>query len=168
MNDQPAPGEPPRVSPRQEFLASWKAAQTGSAAGDDGVSVYPYPGLRSFKPNEADLFYGRDNQIKELRELLGNNNIIVVLGGSGSGKSSLVRAGLVPQLNSTAPIEGRAGAWYVVEFRPKLDPAVELFDAVFNQIIAPILKPLSFAAGAGGTPPCTPMPRRNGSAGSAR
>ena len=40
--------------------------------------------------------------------LLSNRNVIVVLGGSGSGKSSLVRAGLVPQLNSTSPIPGRS------------------------------------------------------------
>ena len=95
--------------------------------------------LRSFRPIEADLFYGRDLQIRDLRDLLGKHNIIVVLGGSGSGKSSLVRAGLVPKLNSTTPIPERVGAWYVVEFRPKLDPVSELFDAILAQLIMPIL-----------------------------
>ncbi len=139
MNDLSGPELHRRLSARQEFLASWKSTGEGASGPPNDLGVYPYPGLRSFRPNEADLFYGRDSQIKELRDLLADHNIIVVLGGSGSGKSSLVRAGLVPKLNSTSPISERPGAWYVVEFRPKLDPVNELFDAIFNQIILPAL-----------------------------
>ncbi len=139
MNDQSGLELGRRISARREFIANWKSAREGSAGPPNDFGIYPYPGLRSFRPNEADLFYGRDSQIKELRDLLAGHNIIVVLGGSGSGKSSLVRAGLVPKLNSTSPIPERPGAWYVVEFRPKLDPVNELFDAIFNQIILPAL-----------------------------
>ncbi len=139
MNDQPRLGLRHGMSARQEFLASWKSARDGSAGLPNDLGIYPYPGLRSFRPNEADLFFGRDSQINELRDLLADHNIIVVLGGSGSGKSSLVRAGLVPKLNSTTPISERPGAWYVVEFRPKLDPVNEMFDAIFNQVILPAL-----------------------------
>ncbi|HSK31807.1 MAG TPA: hypothetical protein VLA17_17750, partial [Candidatus Limnocylindria bacterium] len=71
---------------------SWKSTREGAADTANDLGVYPYPGLRSFQPNEADLFFGRDSQIEELRNLLADHNIIVVLGGSGSGKSSLVRA----------------------------------------------------------------------------
>ncbi len=74
----------------------------------------------------------------------------MVLGGSGSGKSSLVRAGLLPKLNSTAPIPKRSGAWYVVEFRPRTDPAEELLDAIYQQIFQPLLV----------SPP--PQPQREG------
>ncbi|MET4607643.1 hypothetical protein ABIB90_007147 [Bradyrhizobium sp. JR4.1] len=149
MNEQQAiTVNRPLLSPREQYLASWVAAQSAHVSVESELNVYPYPGLRSFKPSEADLFYGRDSQINELRELLRKNNIIVVLGGSGSGKSSLVRAGLIPRLNSTAPIPDRAGAWYVVEFRPKLDPATELFDAIFTQIIAPVLAPPQIVDGA--------------------
>ncbi|MBB5048049.1 hypothetical protein HNR60_002810 [Rhodopseudomonas rhenobacensis] len=138
------------VDTRAAFFAEWDAARAKSASPNDHTihgssssyrGVSPYPGLRSFQPDEADLFYGRGTQIKELRDRLTDHNVIVVLGGSGSGKSSLVRAGLIPQLNSTAPIAGRAGAWYVVEFRPKTDPVTELFEALFNQIVAPVLTP---------------------------
>ena len=139
MNDQSPSGLPRGASARQEFIAAWKSARDGESGRPNDLGICPYPGLRSFRPNEADLFFGRDAQIKKLRDLLADHNIIVVLGGSGSGKSSLVRAGLVPQLNSTAPVQGRPGAWYVVEFRPKLDPVNELFDAIFNQIILPAL-----------------------------
>ncbi|CAA2105395.1 hypothetical protein MBUL_03171 [Methylobacterium bullatum] len=99
----------------------------------------PYPGLRSFRQDEATLFFGRDKQVRQLREILAERNLLAVLGGSGSGKSSLVRAGLLPKLNSTNPIPGRSGAWYVVECRPRTDPSKELFDAIFQQIFLPVL-----------------------------
>ena len=126
------------LTAKQEFLANWKSARERGALGPE-LAVNPYPGLRSFRPTEADLFFGRDTQIKELRNLLAKHNIVVVLGGSGSGKSSLVRAGLVPQLNSTSSIPDRFGAWYVAEFRPKLDPVNALFEAMFERIIKPRL-----------------------------
>jgi hypothetical protein len=78
-------------------------------------------------------------QARQLRDILAERNLAVVLGGSGSGKSSLVRAGLLPRLNSTAPIPRRAGAWYVVEFRPLTNPSHELLNAIFDQIFKPLL-----------------------------
>ena len=102
------------MTAKREFIASWQSARDADGLRPAALEVCPYPGLRSFRPIEADLFYGRDSQIRDLRDLLGKHNIIVVLGGSGSGKSSLVRAGLVPKLNSTTPIPERVGAWYVV------------------------------------------------------
>jgi len=99
----------------------------------------PYPGLRSFRQDEAALFFGREIQARQLRDILAERNLVVVLGGSGSGKSSLVRAGLLPKLNSTAPIPKRSGAWYVVEFRPRTHPAAELFEAIYQQIFQRLL-----------------------------
>ena len=106
----------------------------------------PYPGLRSFTQIEAPLFFGRELQVRQLRDILTDRNLVVVLGGSGSGKSSLVRAGLLPKLNSTAPIPKRSGAWYVVEFRPRTDPASELFEAIYSQIFRPLLAIEAIAA----------------------
>ena len=138
MNDRPGPQHQRGLTAKQEFLSAWSSTRESDGALVGELDACPYPGLRSFRPNEADLFFGRDTQIKDLRDLLADHNLIFVLGGSGSGKSSLVRAGLVPKLNSTAPIPDRLGAWYVVEFRPKLDPINELFDAMFGQLILPI------------------------------
>ena len=135
-------------SARQEFLDQWLSASSPAQQIDLGVQ--PYPGLRSFKSNEVDLFFGRDNQINDLKPLLSNRNVIVVLGGSGSGKLPLVRAGLSPELNSTSPIPGRSGAWYVVEIRPRTDPATELFDAILNQIVEPVLSPMAKGQGDAG------------------
>jgi len=71
------------------------------------ASRSPYPGLRAFDESYAAVFFGRDRQIDQLRQLVNppsrtrEGAIIPVLGPSGSGKSSLVRAGLVPALRIT-------------------------------------------------------------------
>ncbi|WOD39102.1 AAA family ATPase [Nodosilinea sp. E11] len=57
----------------------------------------PYIGLRKFEVRDRDLFFGRDRMIAHLQERL-QENFLLVLGASGSGKSSLIRAGLIPQL----------------------------------------------------------------------
>ena len=101
------------------------------------MSVWP---RCSFTQEEASLFFGREVQVRQVRDILANRNLAVVLGGSGSGKSSLVRAGLLAKLNSTAPIPKRSGAWYPIEFRPRTNPAEELFEAIFSQIFRPLLK----------------------------
>ena len=63
----------------------------------------PYPGLRAFRPEESDRFFGRDVEIEDLLErlLARNDRFIAVIGPSGSGKSSLVYAGLIPTLNQS-------------------------------------------------------------------
>ena len=87
----------------------------------------PYPGLRAFREEDAPIFFGRDDEIREGAELLnrvrrqGHPRLVMVLGSSGSGKSSLVRAGIVPQLR-----RDRA-QWLVVKpLRPGPQPAREL------------------------------------------
>jgi hypothetical protein len=64
----------------------------------------PYPGLEPFSPQDAAVFFGRDQQIKRLLELVqptlqhGGGRVVAIVGPSGSGKSSLLRAGLLPRL----------------------------------------------------------------------
>lgn len=58
----------------------------------------PYPGLRAFEYEENDLFFGREGKAQEIAERLARSHFIAVVGTSGSGKSSLVRAGLLPLL----------------------------------------------------------------------
>lgn len=99
----------------------------------------PYPGLRSFAPDDTGLFFARDRQIDGLVERLSRANIMVVLGGSGCGKSSLVRAGLIPRLFAGDAVPGRPGRWYVLELRPGEDPNAALLAAIAGQLVAPIL-----------------------------
>ena len=56
----------------------------------------PYVGLRPFEFHEASLFYGRGEHIAEMVRTLRKSHFLAVVGSSGSGKSSLVRAGLLP------------------------------------------------------------------------
>ncbi len=60
----------------------------------------PYPGLRPFRDDESAVFFGRESQIDEVLARLGRQRFVVVLGGSGSGKSSLIKAGVIPGLRS--------------------------------------------------------------------
>ncbi len=58
----------------------------------------PYPGIRSFETEESHLFFGRNKQIKDLYTVLLKTHFIAVTGAYGSGKSSLIKAGLIPEL----------------------------------------------------------------------
>jgi tetratricopeptide (TPR) repeat protein len=81
----------------------------------------PFPGLRPFEPDEDHLFFGREKEIDELLRRLRSTRFLQVVGASGSGKSSLVRSGLIPALHSG--FMARAGTdWRVLIFRPGADP----------------------------------------------
>ena len=85
----------------------------------------PYPGLRPFDTNEAHLFFGRDQQVLDLTDRLNHNRFVAVLGLSGSGKSSLVQAGLIPALHRGHLLEtGRR--WRVAIARPSGAPFAKL------------------------------------------
>ncbi|WP_128435021.1 helix-turn-helix domain-containing protein [Streptomyces cyaneus] len=58
----------------------------------------PYRGLARYEPGDSDLFFGRDRQVGELLGLVRAHRFAAVFGPSGSGKSSLLRAGLIPAL----------------------------------------------------------------------
>jgi len=64
----------------------------------------PYPGLLAFQEQDAAIYFGRDDDIRRLIERLnarraqGGTKLIAVLGASGSGKSSLLRAGVIPRI----------------------------------------------------------------------
>ena len=85
----------------------------------------PYPGLRPFETNEAHLFFGRDPQITELVPRLERNRFVAVVGVSGSGKSSLVRAGLIPALKLGRLADSRE-QWRAVVTRPAGAPFANL------------------------------------------
>lgn len=91
----------------------------------------PYPGLLAFQESDAAVFFGRDDEIGDGLDLLnkvhrlGETGLVMVLGASGTGKSSLVRAGLLPRLRRDVE------RWLVVDpFRPRDDPARELAAAL--------------------------------------
>lgn len=91
----------PDITPSPSAQVKWKGS--------------PYPGLLPFKSDEAPIFFGRDKEIRELIERLRNpaNRFLAVIGASGSGKSSLVAAGLIPRLGEIA-----GGPWLLTQLTP--------------------------------------------------
>ena len=80
----------------------------------------PYRGLNTFGEEHSDLFFGRDADIQRLIEKLKTSRFLAVLGPSGSGKSSLVRAGLIPALRKGA-LPG-SEAWTIRTLLPGAQP----------------------------------------------
>jgi WD40 repeat protein len=89
----------------------------------------PFPGLRPFELHESHLFFGRDGQSEQLIAKLNRARFLAVVGTSGSGKSSLVRAGLLPSL--LAGFMTSAGSnWRMAIMRPGADPLGNLARAL--------------------------------------
>ncbi len=86
-----------------------------------GTGRVAYPGLRAFGRDEFDLFFGRESCVDEMVDTLARTCFLAVLGTSGSGKSSLVRTGLLNALE--LGFLAKAGAtWRIVDFRPRGHP----------------------------------------------
>ncbi|GAA2384902.1 hypothetical protein GCM10010420_04080 [Streptomyces glaucosporus] len=77
--------------------AAQELARRTRTQDDDGPKP-PYRGLARFEPDDADLFFGRDRLARKLTDLTRRHRFTAVFGPSGSGKSSLLRAGLIPRL----------------------------------------------------------------------
>lgn len=88
----------------------------------------PYPGMVPFRAEDARFFYGREAEIEQMLQHLRYERLLFVIGPSGSGKSSLVRAGLLPRLPSSSLFQPEF--WLVRELRPGSNPITAL-----NQII---------------------------------
>jgi DNA-binding SARP family transcriptional activator/WD40 repeat protein len=94
-----------------------------AAVGEVSVDVErrnPYKGLRAFQEADASDFHGRDALVEELVEALTSSRLVAVVGPSGSGKSSAVRAGLLPVLRQGAipPSEN----WLITDMFPGAHP----------------------------------------------
>lgn len=98
---------------------------------EERIGVYPYPGLRPFRQEESDIFFGRDRQVDELLANLEDNRFLAVIGPSGCGKSSLVRAGLIPALE-VGYMASAGFRWHVAQMRPGDQPTQRLAKALLE------------------------------------
>ncbi len=95
------------------------------------MSNFPYPGLRPFKRDETDIFFGRKELSNQLIEKLGDTHFLAVVGLSGSGKSSLVRTGLLAGLErGLLPSAGIR--WRIAECTPSDRPFFRLANALLT------------------------------------
>src|SRR5215467_5383897 len=110
------------------------------------LSESPYPGLRAFQPDEADIFFGREEQTDELLERLHRGRFLAIVGPSGCGKSSLVRAGIIAALETGFLVD--AGAhWRIAEMRPG--------DRPLGRLAAALVEPSALGPERAGDPEAT-------------
>ncbi|MEU2224968.1 hypothetical protein [Streptomyces sp. NPDC018347] len=139
-------GDPDEWEGRRRAVADELAALPRE---DQDARESPYRGLARFEPDDAAVFFGRDQLVDDLVELVRAHRCAVVLGPSGSGKSSLLRAGLIPRLRTTTDTALRPAALRVLtpgahpvrthadRLRPTGDPGdtlvlVDQFEEVFT------------------------------------
>lgn len=89
----------------------------------------PFPGIRSYEPDEDELFFGRELRIKELIDKLSETRFLAIVGSSGCGKSSLIKAGLIPALMKHKVIKTDDN-WKLIIARPGSDPLGNLANAI--------------------------------------
>jgi WD40 repeat protein len=91
----------------------------------------PFPGLRPFTQEEDYLFFGREEQTLELLARLDSQHFVAVVGASGSGKSSLVRCGLLSELLG-GKMRGAGASWEITVTHPGGNPLALLTDALLD------------------------------------
>jgi len=89
-----------------------------------GIPLCPYRGLFAFQEEDAHLFFGREEFTRDLVAAVKRKPLVAVVGSSGSGKSSVVFAGLIPQLRQDTLVQ-----WQMISFRPGNNPIEALASA---------------------------------------
>ena len=84
----------------------------------------PYPGLRPYLKNESDIYCGRNKQVFEIKNKLLNNKFVAIVGPSGSGKSSLINAGLIPIFEKNQ--------FDIIEMHPGNHPIYSLSESLYQ------------------------------------
>ncbi|MEM7313916.1 MAG: TIR domain-containing protein, partial [Planctomycetota bacterium] len=92
----------------------------GATTQDPRHDICPYRGLNPFREEDATFFHGRDAFTKTLLDAVQRKNLVAVVGASGSGKSSVVRAGLVPRLRLDQQ------GWEILTITPGTEPLQSL------------------------------------------
>ncbi len=105
----------------------------------DFEAANPYKGLRAFQEGDAADFFGRsaltDQLLKRLAEPVINGRFLAVVGPSGSGKSSVVKAGLIPILRQGGLPD--SASWFYLEMTPRLHPMEQLAEALLKVALTP-------------------------------
>ncbi|MGD9063231.1 MAG: ATP-binding protein [Desulfobacterales bacterium] len=91
----------------------------------------PFVGLRPFESEDSLYYFGRGDQIKALLRQLHQTRFLAVVGSSGCGKSSLVRAGLIPNLEAGFLVQNR-DLWHIATMKPGDAPLQSLARALFS------------------------------------
>jgi WD40 repeat protein/uncharacterized caspase-like protein len=104
-----------------EVLPAEMGASSRAATADFDLGLCPYLGLRAFSPEDAPFFFGRAALTQQLLQVLSQRSFLAVVGASGSGKSSVVQAGLIAQLQQGQQIP-QSQDWWIRSLRPGSQP----------------------------------------------
>jgi serine/threonine protein kinase len=102
-----------------DALEEWLASEWDGKVGTDGRPLNPYKGFESYGMNDSGLFFGRKELINKTENNLKGMSLLALVGPSGSGKSSLVQAGVLPKVSKLN--------WLVV-------PPIRLYDNPFQSL----------------------------------
>jgi formylglycine-generating enzyme required for sulfatase activity len=99
-------------------------------------SKSPFPGLQAFTEADESIFFGRGRETDALVKQITDSPFVSVVGASGSGKSSLVGAGLIPRLRTNAISNENTGSkdWFIVRFTPGNQPFATLAAALMDSL----------------------------------
>ena len=95
----------------------------------------PYPGMVPFRAEDSRFFYGREGEIQQMLDHLRQQRLLLVIGPSGSGKSSLIAAGLLPRLEKSTYFA--PGFWLVRTMRPLDHPVAALAACLERDVSQP-------------------------------
>ena len=121
----------------EQFRRLINAARGVAAEVARSYEPHPFVGLKSFSTESAHLFFGRETETDELVDRLRRTSLLMLVGDSGSGKSSLVKAGIVPKfrggvLSDRSSDRPDKTFWHVIETRPLRQPFENLVVAVID------------------------------------
>jgi len=108
----------------QHLFTDWRAAEQATV----WTGHNPYVGLNAFQENDAEYFFGRETLVDDLLTRVQTSTFITIAGPSGSGKSSVARAGLFHALR-TGRID-RSNEWQLAAMQPRGNPIEQLADAI--------------------------------------
>jgi hypothetical protein len=108
------------------YFQPTSVAETTLVAG--AIGTCPFPGLSYFGPADKDRFFGRDAAVHNLVARVGRHSLTALVGASGSGKSSVVLAGLAPHLHDT-------GGWLFSYFRIGIEQDLDPFLALAAALV---------------------------------
>ncbi|WP_433934986.1 protein kinase [Sorangium cellulosum] len=120
-----------RYASAEELLAELLPLLPGRREIHLGADECPFAGLSSFQETDADRFFGRAQDLAGVVARLRNQPLLAIAGSSGVGKSSLVRAGVIPALKRSG--EG----WEALVVRPGREPMAALADLLNHPTVTP-------------------------------
>lgn len=129
------------VEPSPETVQLFQRIERGQPLTDTQAVDNPYKGLYPFSLSDSADFYGREEVVQYLLQRLETHRAVFLIGPSGSGKSSVIHAGVLPALLSLrriplSPLDrtNPERAWIVIDFRPGVDPFRSFAEALVRQL----------------------------------